>query len=76
MERRDEAVTIGLALRFAMIFAAGTAGSLTGIRFEFDDTFLILHVKKSVQPLFDRACANRFTLLAQSVGAQPKVIWD
>ena len=75
-QRRAEAVTIGLALRFAMIFAAGTTGSLAGILFEFDKPFLILHVKKSVQPLFDRACANRFTLLAESVGAQPKVIWD
>jgi len=71
---RAEAVTIGLALRFALIFAAGTKDYLGDIRFEIDDRFLTLHVNKSAQPLFDGACANRFTLLAQSAGRQPQVI--
>ena len=71
---RAEAVTIGLALRFALIFAAGTTSSLRDIRFELDDKFLSLHVKKSAQSLFDGACANRFKMLAHSAHRQPKVV--
>jgi len=74
VRHRAEAVTIGLALRFALIFAAGTKDYLGDIRFEIDDKFLTLHVNKSAQPLFDGACANRFALLAQSAGRQPQVI--
>jgi hypothetical protein len=69
-----EAVTIGLALRFALIFAAGTTGSLRDIRFEIDDKSLSLHLKKSAHSLFDRASANRFYMLAQSAHRQPKVV--
>ena len=71
---RAEAVTIGLALRFALIFAAGTTGSLRDIRFEIDDKYLSLHLKKSAHPLFDRASANRFDMLARSAHRQPKVV--
>jgi hypothetical protein len=56
-----------------LIFAAGTTGSLRDIRFELDDKFLSVHVKKSAQSLFDGACANRFKMLAHSAHRQPKV---
>ena len=71
---RAEAVTIGLALRFALIFAAGTTASLRDIRFELDDKSLSIHLKKSAHSLFDGACANRFDMLAQSAQRKPKVV--
>ena len=73
---RAEAVTIGLALRFALIFAGGTAASLRDIRFELNDKFLSLHVEKSAHSLFDGACANRFNMLAHSAHRQPKVVFS
>ena len=71
---RAEAVTIGLALRFALIFAAGTTRALNDISFELDDKFMTLRVKKSAQSLFDGSCNNRFSILAQSADRQPKVV--
>ena len=71
---RAEAVTIGLALRFALIFAAGTTRALNDISFELDDKFITLHVKNSAKSLFDRSCNNRFRILAQSANRHPKVV--
>ena len=71
---RAEAVTVGLALRFALIFAAGTTRALNDISFELDDKFMTLRVKKSAQSLFDGSCNNRFSILAQSANRQPKVV--
>ena len=67
-------MTVGLALRFALIFAAGTTRALNDISFELDDKFMTLRVKKSAQSLFDGSCNNRFSILAQSANRQPKVV--
>jgi len=73
--QRALAVTVGLALRFALIFTAGTRDYLGNIRLELDDNMITLHVEKAAQPLFDSACANRFNALAESAGRQANVIF-
>ena len=72
---RAQAITVGLALRFALIFAAGTKNYLQDIRLELDDSMITLHVNKAARPLFDAACARRFNALAESAGRQPQVVF-
>ena len=72
---RAQAITVGLALRFALIFSAGTKNYLQDIRLELDDSMITLHVNKAARPLFDAACARRFNALAESAGRQPQVVF-
>ena len=72
---RAQAITVGLALRFALIFAAGTKNYLQDIRLELDDSMITLHVNKAARPLFDAACTRRFNALAESTGRQPQVMF-
>ena len=70
---KKQSITIGLALRFALNFSAGTKDYLRDIRFEINANVLTLHVSKAAQPLFDEACARRFRAMAESAELMPKV---
>jgi exopolyphosphatase/guanosine-5'-triphosphate,3'-diphosphate pyrophosphatase len=75
-EFRGRAITVGLGLRFALIFTAGTKEYLNDIRLDLDDRDMTLYVNQHARPLFDGACANRFTALANSAGLHPKVVFE
>ena len=70
---KKQSITIGLALRFALNFSAGTKDYLRDIRFEINANVLTLHVSKAAQPLFDEACARRFRAMAESAELMPKI---
>ena len=74
-QNRAHAVTIGLALRFALIFAAGTVDHLREIRFKLSTKLMTLTVSKTAQPLFDEACARRLSTLAESAQCKPEVVF-
>jgi exopolyphosphatase/guanosine-5'-triphosphate,3'-diphosphate pyrophosphatase len=73
---KNQSVTIGLALRFALNFSAGTKDYLRDIRFKINANILTLHVSKAAQPLFDESCARRFRAMAESAERTPKVVFD
>ena len=74
--RRAEAVTVGLALRFALIFSAGTCDYLKNIRLECQSDVMRLHIDTSVRDLFDAHCQRRFKDFAASADCSTEVIYD
>lgn len=70
---RAEAATVGLGLRFALIFSGGTASSLKGLRFDNDGETLTLHIDKEIAPLLDSHARRRFQQLAQSASLVPRI---
>jgi len=75
-KRRGEALTVGLALRFALIFSAGTCESLKNIRLECQPDVMQLHIDPSVRGLFDSHCQRRFVDFAASANCSTEVIYD
>ena len=63
-KRRAEAITVGLALRFALIFSAGTCDYLKNIRLECQPDVMRLHIDPSARGLFDSHCQRRFVDLS------------
>ena len=70
---RAEATTIGLGLRFALIFSGGTASSLDALRLTNEGGTLTLHVDKGIAPLLDSHAERRFQQLAQSANLVPHI---
>ena len=75
-KRRAEAITVGLALRFALIFSAGTYDYLKNIRLECQPEVMRLHIDPSVRGLFDSHCQRRFIDFAASANCSAEVIYD
>ena len=75
-KRWAEALTVGLALRFALIFSAGTCESLKNIRLECQPDVMQLHIDPSVRGLFDSHCQRRFVDFAASANCSAEVIYD
>ena len=75
-KRRAEAITVGLALRFALIFSAGTCDYLKNIRLECQPEVMRLHIDPSVRGLFDSHCQRRFIDFAASANCSAEVIYD
>ena len=71
-----EATTIGLALRFALIFSAGTATHLNHIRLECLPGKIRLHIAAAARDLFDAACQRRLDALAASAQSSAEVVFD
>ncbi|MEK9911470.1 MAG: hypothetical protein VW707_06595, partial [Candidatus Puniceispirillum sp.] len=69
-----EAVTVGLGLRFALIFAAGTVRHLSHIRLHADTKTLTLIVDPVARDLLDTQCQRRFEAFANSAGCVAKII--
>ena len=69
-----EAVTVGLGLRFALIFAAGTVRHLSHIRLHADAKTLTLIVDPVARDLLDTQCQRRFEAFANSAGCVAKII--
>jgi len=72
--RRAEATTIGLGLRFALMFSGGTASCLEHLRLENKDGVLTLRVAESGKTLVDNHARRRFAQLAQSASLIPVII--
>ena len=68
-----EATTIGLALRFALIFSAGTAGHLEYISLQCTPGKITLLVADAARELFDAACKRRFEVFAASANCTAHV---
>ena len=75
-KRRAEAVTVGLALRFALIFSAGTCDYLKNIRIECLPDLMKLHIDPSARGLFDAHCQRRFVDFAATAKCRAEVIYD
>ena len=75
-KRRGDALTVGLALRFALIFSAGTCDYLKNIRLECQPDLMRLYVDPSARNLFDSHCQRRFVDLASSANCSAEVIYD
>ena len=75
-KRRAEAVTVGLALRFALIFSAGTCDYLKNIRLECLPDLMKLHIDPSARGLFDAHCQRRFVDFAATAKCRAEVIYD
>jgi len=75
-KRRAEALTVGLALRFALIFSAGTCDYLKNIRLECQPDVMRLHIDPSARGLFDSHCQRRFVDFAASANCSTEVIYD
>ena len=75
-KRRAEALNVGLALRFALIFSAGTCDYLKNIRLECQPDVMKLHIDPSVRGLFDSHCQRRFIDFAASTNCSAEVIYD
>ena len=75
-KRRGEALTVGLALRFALIFSAGTCEYLKNIRLECQPDVMQLHIDSSARGLFDSHCERRFVDFAASANCSAEVIYD
>jgi exopolyphosphatase/guanosine-5'-triphosphate,3'-diphosphate pyrophosphatase len=75
-KRRGEALTVGLALRFALIFSAGTCDYLKNIRLECQPDVMRLHIDPLVRGLFDSHCQRRFVDFAASANCSTEVIYD
>ena len=71
-----EATTIGLALRFALIFSAGTTTHLNHIRLECLPGKIRLHIAATARDLFDSACQRRLNALAASAKSDAEVVFD
>ena len=70
-----EAITVGLALRFALIFSAGTCGQLKNIRLECQPGVMRLHIKPGVRSLFDMNCHRRFSDFAASTMCNAEILF-
>jgi hypothetical protein len=75
-KRRAEALNVGLALRFALIFSAGTCDYLKNIRLECQPDVMKLHIDPSARGLFDSHCQRRFIDFAASTNCSAEVIYD
>lgn len=70
-----EAISVGLALRFALIFSAGTCKQLKNIRLECQPGVMRLHIKPGVRGLFDLNCQRRFSDFAASAMCNPEILF-
>ena len=72
-KRQSEATTIGLGLRFALMFSGGTASCLNYLSLTNDAGILTLHVKEQGRSLLDNHTRRRFAQLAESASLIPKI---
>ncbi len=73
-KRQAEAVTVGLGLRFALNFSAGTRDFLDKIHLEYTAQNLILHVDPAAADLLDNHSRRRFTAFAESANLTAEFI--
>ena len=71
--RQSEATTIGLGLRFALMFSGGTASCLNYLSLTNDARLLTLRVKEQGQSLLDNHSRRRFEQLAESASLIPEI---
>jgi exopolyphosphatase/guanosine-5'-triphosphate,3'-diphosphate pyrophosphatase len=71
--RRAEAATIGLGLRFALMFSGGTADCLHHLKLTRASGSLILHVAPAGKTLLDSHARRRFQELAESAFLVPVI---
>jgi len=74
--RRAEATTIGLGLRFALMFSGGTSSCLEYLRMTNDGNVLTLQVADAGRRLLDDHSRRRFAQLAQSASLVPVIEGD
>ena len=74
-KRQAEAVTVGLALRFALIFSAGTCDYLKNIRLECQPGVMKLHIDPAARALFDAHCQRRFADFAANAKCSAEIIY-
>ena len=67
---RDQAVTIGLAIRFALMFSGGITSCIDYLKIDIVDDKLILNVAAEGAALIDNHARRRFEQLAQSAGLE------
>ena len=72
-KRRSEAATIGLGLRFALMFSGGTAHCLEYLSLTNEAGVLTLHVTEQGRSLLDKHSCRRFAQLAQSASLIPEI---
>ncbi len=72
-KRRLDAATIGLGLRFALMFSGGTAHCLAHLSLTNEAGVLTLHVTKQSRALLDKHSCRRFAQLAQSASLIPEI---
>ncbi len=72
-ERRLEATTIGLGLRFALIFSGGIPNCVNYLSLTNEAGVLTLHVKEQGRTLIDKHTRRRFAQLAQSASLIPEI---
>ena len=73
-KRISDAMIIGLAMRFALIFSAGARAPMKLMRLKIKDGKLILKIDKSIRDLIDDRCKKRFQQLAEQAGLVPEII--
>ena len=71
---RDQAVTIGLAMRFALMFSGGIKSCIDYLTIELVDDRMILNVAAEGADLIDNHARRRFEQVAQSAGLEPVII--
>ena len=71
---RDQAVTIGLAMRFALMFSGGIKSCIDYLTIEIVDDKMILNVAAEGADLIDNHARRRFEQVAQSAGLEPVII--
>jgi exopolyphosphatase/guanosine-5'-triphosphate,3'-diphosphate pyrophosphatase len=71
---RAEAITLGLGLRFALIFAAGTSEHLNHLKLECRPGRIVLHVDRAAQDLLDAHSRRRFEAIAESANCNADII--
>ena len=72
-KRRLEATTIGLGLRFALIFSGGVPNCVNYLSLTNEVGVLTLHVKEQGRGLIDKHTCRRFAQLAQSASLIPEI---
>ena len=72
-KRRSEATTVGLGLRFALMFSGGTANCLEYLSLTNEAGVLTLRVMEQGRSLLDKHTCRRFAQLAQSASLIPEI---
>jgi exopolyphosphatase/guanosine-5'-triphosphate,3'-diphosphate pyrophosphatase len=71
----NEAITVGLGLRFALIFAAGTGDYLEKMKLVCSQGKMTLMIDSSAKDFLDGHCKRRFEVFAESAGCQGEIIF-
>ena len=74
IDKKKDAFTIGMGLRFCYIFSAGNPKNLETIKFILEGKTLLCKLNESGKLLFDHNSERRFKAFANSCNLEHKVV--